>query len=184
MSNNQSIKRTLLHTRSVIYKGYLREDGLWDIEGVLRDDRAYESKSIDRPVIPVGEPLHDLWIRVTLDDDMKVVAIDSGMFKTPINECPAAQASMQSMVGVTMGRGWREAINSRMGDVRGCTHMRELLFNMATAAFQTIPFYRDRMVSNDKVTDAKKARRSLQMGQCMSWDPEGPFVQRLKLIEG
>jgi hypothetical protein len=38
-----------------------------------------------------------------------------------------------------MGPGWRQAIDRTIGGVQGCTHLRELLFNMATAAFQTIP---------------------------------------------
>jgi hypothetical protein len=46
---------------------------------------------------------------------------------------------MQRMVGATMGPGWRQAIERALGSVRGCTHLRELLFNIATAAYQTIP---------------------------------------------
>ena len=52
---------------------------------------------------------------------------------------------MQQMIGVTMGPGWRQAIERALGGVRGCTHLRELLFNMATAAYQTIPAYRHRL---------------------------------------
>ena len=33
--------RTHLHTRSVVYRGYHREDGLWDIEAEMTDTKTY-----------------------------------------------------------------------------------------------------------------------------------------------
>lgn len=95
--------------------------------------------------------------------------------------CSAIVSSVN--VGVTIGRGWREAINSRMGSVRGCTHMWEMLFNLATAAFQTFPFYRSQIASKEASGETRKARRPLQVGQCVTWDPEGPFMQRLQQLE-
>lgn len=177
------IEDGLPHTRNIIYSGYLRSDGLWDIEGVLRDVRAYDSSSIYRPVIRIGELLHDIWIRVTLNDEMTVMAIASSMDATPVNECPAAQSSVASMVGLTIGRGWREAINTRMGSVRGCTHMREMLFNLATATFHTIPFYCSQIALKEASVEARQARHALQVRQCMTWDPESPFMQRLRKSE-
>ncbi|WP_414708625.1 DUF2889 domain-containing protein [Ramlibacter sp.] len=38
---------------------------------------------------------------------------------------------MQAMVGVRMGPGWRQALEKALGGAKGCTHLRELLFNMA-----------------------------------------------------
>ena len=32
--------RSPLHTREITFQGYVREDGLWDIEGHLKDYKA------------------------------------------------------------------------------------------------------------------------------------------------
>jgi hypothetical protein len=44
--------------------------------------------------------------------------------------------------------------------VQGCTHLRELLFNMATAAFQTIPHHREKCSRRESGADAQGAHRA------------------------
>ena len=89
---------------------------------------------------------------------------------------------MQQMVGVTMGPGWRQAIEKALGGIRGCTHLRELLFNMATAAYQTIPAYRERLRSQAGVPESESESGSAEppyhLGKCIAWDFDGPVVQR------
>ena len=36
------VGRQLLHTRRVTCQGFFREDGLWDIEGRITDEKSYE----------------------------------------------------------------------------------------------------------------------------------------------
>ena len=134
--------RTLSHVRRVTYQGYQRKDGLWDIEAELHD-----SKAIDMPsrhasatdgIRRAGEPIHHMWLRVTVDTTLTVRAIESAMDAHPLGNCPESQRTLQRMIGVSMARGWRKAINQNLGGTAGCTHMRELLFNLATAAFQSV----------------------------------------------
>jgi hypothetical protein len=73
------------------------------------------------------------------------------------------------MVGHTLGRGWRKAIDQHLGGVQGCAHLRELLFNVATAALQTVPGGFD-------TTNAVKP--PMYLGQCLAWDFNGPLVER------
>ena len=89
--------------------------------------------------VPAGTPIHHMHLRVTVDDSFCIRAIETAMDSTPYGECKTADATLQRMVGQTMGPGWRQAIERAIGGVQGCTHLRELLFNLATAAFQTIP---------------------------------------------
>ena len=130
--------RAALHTRNVVFRGYGRTDQLWDIEAELTDTKA---KLLDIPgedPIQAGAVLHGMSIRVTVDNTMTVRAIAVAMDGVPHAECPQAMAPMQSMVGCTMGRGWRQAIERNLGSAKGCAHLRELLFNMATVALQTV----------------------------------------------
>jgi hypothetical protein len=85
---------------------------------------------------------------------------------------------MQQMVGVTMGPGWRQAIEKALGGIRGCTHLRELLFNMATAAYQTVPVYRERLRRQSGVPEAENAAPPYHLGKCLAWDFNGAVVQR------
>ncbi|MDO8776663.1 MAG: DUF2889 domain-containing protein, partial [Burkholderiaceae bacterium] len=59
--------RTHLHTRAVVYRGYHREDGLWDIEAELTDTKTYALNFSERGDMPPGTPIHGMAIRATVD---------------------------------------------------------------------------------------------------------------------
>lgn len=164
-----------LHTRSVKFRGYLRKDKLWDIEARLVDVKAYALKTQGRGMVPPGTSIHDMAIRVTFDDAMVIREIFATMDMTPFTECSAAEDPMQKMVGCTMGPGWRASIEKNLGGIKGCTHLRELLFNMATAAYQTIAGY---PVVVDGRHTAATTSPPFHLGKCMSWDFNGAVVER------
>ena len=73
MPLSSSAPRTLMHNRAIECRGYQREDGLWDIEGHLVDTKTYPTSARDtgRARQP-GEPVHNMWLRLTIDLDMKI----------------------------------------------------------------------------------------------------------------
>jgi hypothetical protein len=77
-----------------------------------------------------------------------------------------------------MGPGWRQAIEKALGGTRGCTHLRELLYNMATAAYQTIPAYRDKLREQAGMARANSDKPPHHLGKCIAWDFNGPVVAR------
>ena len=159
------------HTRRVIYQGYEREDGLWDIEAELHDSKPFDGKSLrDGSVRPAGAPIHHMWLRVTVGRDLVVHAIEAAMDTVPLHDCPLARTALQQMVGCSMARGWRQSIQKHMGGVASCTHLRELLFNLATAAFQT------RSASFAPPPDG---RPPMHLGQCKAWAFDGPVVEKV-----
>jgi hypothetical protein len=170
--------RSHLHTRSVVYRGYHRDDGLWDIEAELSDTKTYTLERSERGLMPPGTPVHGMAIRATVDDAMTIRAIATSMDSTPFDECQQGNDPMQQMVGVTMGPGWRQAIERALGGVRGCTHLRELLFNMATAAYQTIPAYQHRLRRQAGLPEPDSKEPPYHLGKCIAWDFDGPVVQR------
>ena len=161
--------RRLAHTREVVYRGYRRDDGLWDLEGELLDSKAVRFEIPGEGVWHPGQPLHHMLIRATIDGDMVVREIAVVMEAYPHGLCPQAMASMQRMVGCTMGPGWRKAIEQHLGKIQGCTHLRELLYNMATAAYQTLVEAR---------LEQGRDEPPAHLGQCVAWDLSGPVVQR------
>ncbi len=79
---------------------------------------------------------------------------------------------MQRMVGVRMGPGWRQAIDAALGNDLGCTHLREMLFNMATAAYQT-------MAKGTRHDAASLLDRPPHhVGRCIGWSVDGAVVAR------
>ncbi|WP_338819694.1 DUF2889 domain-containing protein [Acidovorax temperans] len=163
------VPRKTSHIRRVSYQGYEREDGLWDMEAELHDSKAHDMPSFRHQGVRLaGDPIHHMWLRVTIDRKLVVHAIEAAMDAHPLQDCPQARPALQGMVGACMARGWRQAIAQHMGGVASCTHLRELLFNMATAAFQTLPAAFD---GGDPDTPPR------HLGQCTGWDFEGNGVK-------
>ena len=155
------------HLRDVRYRSFQREDGLWDVEGELVDTKAYDLVLSGERKRRAGEPIHHMWIRCTIDTTLTVRAIEVAMDAHPLGECPLALPAMQRMVGSCMARGWRKAIEANLGQIEGCTHMRELLFNMATAAFQSV---------NQAFARPQTDQPPRHLGQCKGWDFNGAGV--------
>ena len=162
--------RTLKHVRRVNYQGFERDDGLWDIEGELHDSKAYDATSFRDPTKQrlAGEAIHHMWLRVTVNRQLVVQAVDVSMDSHPLKGCTEAQAALQRMVGCSMARGWRQAIQKHLGGVASCTHLRELLFNLATAAFQSVPAV---------FSSANEDEPPRHLGQCTGWDFHGNGVK-------
>jgi hypothetical protein len=170
--------RQPLHTRSVTYRGFRREDGLWDIEAEMSDIKDYGFERSDGRPMPPGTPIHNMLIRLTVDDGLAIRAVATAMDHTPFPECQQGNDPMQQMVGVKLGPGWRQAIERALGGVRGCTHLRELLFNMATAAYQTVFPYREHERRLAGESPAQRTEPPYHLGRCIAWDFEGPVVLR------
>ncbi|RYX93771.1 MAG: DUF2889 domain-containing protein [Comamonadaceae bacterium] len=170
--------RKHLHTRKVTYRGYYRDDGLWDIEAEITDEKTIPMHTDGRGTMGPGEFVHGMAIRATVNDSMVIVAIESSMDFTPYAECQSGKPPMQAMVGAKMGPGWRQAIERALGGVRGCTHLREMLFNMATAAYQTIPSYQSRLRRERGEPPSDSTAPPYHLGKCIGWDFDGPMVAR------
>lgn len=130
--------RKLVHTRVIECHGYEREDGLWDIEGHLVDTKATTWKNRGgRRDLPAGEPAHDMWMRLTIDDEMTVhdaVAVtDAG----PYTPCGDITPKFAALRGQRIGRGWTKALRGAIGGRNGCTHHWELLGRVAVTAYQS-----------------------------------------------
>ncbi|MBM3387328.1 MAG: DUF2889 domain-containing protein, partial [Betaproteobacteria bacterium] len=99
--------RKLSHTRSVVYRGYDRDDGLWDLDAELTDTKPYTFEVPNEQPLPAHEPLHRLAIRLTLDDSMLIHAVAVAMDSTPHLVCGQVSPKLQALVGCRLGRGWR-----------------------------------------------------------------------------
>ena len=138
MPLSHPVDRELQHQRDITLKGYQRSDGLFDIEANLVDTKTYGFPSDDRGQVNAGEPLHGMWVRMTIDTEMNVIACEAASDFTPYSICPGAAPAFANLAGLKIGPGFNKAVHERVGGVKGCTHLREVLAQMATVAFQTL----------------------------------------------
>lgn len=130
--------REPVHTRRVECRGFRRADGLWDIEGHLVDTKAYAFPNAWRGTLEPGDPVHEMRLRLTVDDSFTVREVAAATDASPYAVCPTITPAFQALVGLQIGPGWSRAVRERLGGVRGCTHLVELLGPIATTAFQSI----------------------------------------------
>lgn len=163
-----------LHQRRYDFRGYRRADGLWDVEGRIADTKSYGFANDDRAYIDPGEPLHDMEVRITLDDNFVVRDIEAVTHAGPFNTCPAIAPNYRKLIGKRMGAGWRRTLREVMGGTEGCTHITELLGAMATVAFQTVyPV----LASEGKIKPVPGQKPPL-IDSCHAFRSDGPVVAR------
>lgn len=129
--------RELKHTRQIECKGYERADGLWDIEGHLVDTKTYvHTRHQGGRERQPGEPVHNMWLRLTIDLDLKIHEAVAATDASPYAHCGSITPDFAGLKGITIGKGWRHQVMDLLGGVKGCTHLVELLGPLATTAFQ------------------------------------------------
>jgi hypothetical protein len=127
------------HTRKITCAGYQREDGLWDIEGHLVDTKPFALQNKDRGGrIQPGEPLHEMWVRLTIDDQLVIQEAEAVTDWAPFNRCAGATDSFRQLIGLQIAPGWNRKIRNRIGGINGCTHINEMLGQVATTAIQSL----------------------------------------------
>ena len=111
-----SIEREMLHVRKIDLRGYRRADGLYDIEGRVTDtkEHAFRRPATDR-VVAAGVPLHDMWIRLVVDEDLLVHDVVAVTDASPQASCPDAAATLQQIRGGRIGPGWSRFVKERLG---------------------------------------------------------------------
>jgi hypothetical protein len=132
------VAREGLHTRRYDFRGYRREDGLFDIEGRMVDTKDYAFPNDWRGEVLPGEPLHDMIIRLTIDEQFLVHDIAVVTVASPYSICSCITPAFSAVKGMSISKGWSRGLIAAFGGAHGCTHHLEMLRAMGTVAFQTI----------------------------------------------
>lgn len=170
-------RRQLNHDRSITYRSFERADGLFEIEGSLRDAKGYDYIDRERGVLPPGAPVHDIFARIVIDPEMTVRDFAYELRATPFRYCMGA-VDASALAGANVSHSWRAALAKAFGPNGGCTHLRELVFGMGTVAFQTLSALRDQKMFEAGGTDADTTEPPFFIGGCHSWAHESPVVER------
>ena len=165
--------RKLIHTRQIECKGYQREDGLWDIEAHLVDTKTtVHSRRAGGTERQPGDPIHNMWIRLTIDLDMVVLEAEAFTQDSPYTYCGNITPNFKRLVGVKIGPGWRKEIRMRLGGTNGCTHLVELLGPLGTTAYQSTGRARDERNKAHGIV-----KKPMQIGSCHVYKPDSDAVR-------
>lgn len=135
----QPTGRHEVHRRDIDMKVYRRDDGLFDVEAHLVDTKPFDFLRPSSPIpVPAGRALHDLWVRMTVDEGFLVHAIVAASDVTPWGICKEAEATLSVLVGERLERGWSSKVKDRLRGSLSCTHLMEVLIPLATTAMQGI----------------------------------------------
>lgn len=175
MSLSPPATRRKLHHRHIAVEGFERDDGLFDIEAEIVDTKTHDIATLER-FVRTGEAMHHMRLRLTIDLDYTIHAAEAVTLAGPLSVCPGGAATFALLKGLTIKSGFMRAANERMGGVLGCTHIRELLQQMATVAFQsTIPAIRVRREAQGELPGGRPAIAAID--SCFALDSRGDFVR-------
>ena len=174
--------REHIHTRHVECRGYRRADGLWDIEGHMTDVKTYAFTNDWRGEITPGVPLHEMWIRITVDEDLVIHEIEAVTDNSPFRMCPDIVGNFQRLKGLRMVGGFTNKMKAAVGGAEGCTHLVELMGPIGTTAFQTVassrnPKRRKQEAAGGDAPQPKRRPRLLET--CHAFATDSPIVKRI-----
>ncbi|TXH66145.1 MAG: DUF2889 domain-containing protein [Thiothrix sp.] len=182
MALASSVKRTKLHHRSIQCEGFKREDGLWDIEAHLTDQRSYDC-SYDPEhrggLIRAGENVHNMRVRLTLDLDFLIHDACAISVETPFPICFQATQVMPRLIGLRIGKDWLKEVRERISTEVSCTHLIDLLTPIANTAYQTMHIALEERAAQRKRADKNFTRKKLGiLDTCIALASDGDVVKR------
>jgi hypothetical protein len=178
-SHSRVPQRRLMHRRTVECDGYLRADGLWEVEARLVDTKPFATCDRFRGTLEAGDPVHDIGARLAVDDTLTIREAKAVMRATPYPTCIEVEPVLQRLVGERIGKGWRELLRSKIGRLETCTHLMELLGPAVTTLFQTMSY--GKTPEGRDTHDQERAAGELPffINGCHSWRTDGPIVAEI-----
>lgn len=154
------------------------------IEGFLNDDRLNDYYLITGEKNPAGK-IHNMAVRMLVSlPEMKIEDIEAEMIDVPGEECHDTIDFLKPVIGLTLTQGYSIKIRSLLGGINGCTHIVNLLINMAPAAMQGIWSHRaQEKVDRDSSKDEKKRVFMMEeflKNTCYAWREKGKRFKKLK----
>jgi hypothetical protein len=174
---DSAVRRREMHMRRIEMRAFARDDGLWDIEAHLRDEKPYEYIDPGRGLQKAGDAVHDIWLRLTVDDDRIIRDIAVEMGSMPFGTCHEVKDSLRPLIGERVGRGWRQILK-RIPRHQTCAHVHELLVPLATVVHQGMALGREPDGKVAMQPDPALEMQPFFVDDCHSWRIDGPVVAK------
>lgn len=164
--------RQLKHRRTMDVQVYSRGDGLWEVDATLID-----VKTRDVPmaggVRRAGEPIHDMLLRIVVDERLNIVEAGSHTRGMPyVGQCDAHGDAYARLVGLNLTHDFRRGLRQRVGGVLGCTHLSELAQVLPTSVIQA---FAGEVI--DTRAEHPGAKKPFQIDRCHALRADGEVVR-------
>ena len=167
-----TVARQRIHLRQISLEGWQRVDGRWDIEARLTDTKDHDyllASGLRRQ----GDPVHDLWVRVTIDRQMMILDAAASSDAVPYpGACDEITPDYRQLIGLNLLQGFRRATGELFGSVRGCSHLTELVNLLPTTAIQTFASL------VNETDEPGPGQKPFQLDQCHALEMSSETVQR------
>ena len=168
--------RVLKHTRTIQVQFFYRNDELWDIDAHFTDVKTHDLL-LTSFVIPAKRPVHNLWLRLTINAQGTVVdayfAFDDVPFEGYFDRI---HSRYRQLIGLNVLHHFRHELHERFKGILGCTHMNELAEAIPSVAMQVFVFGEEE--ARAKAAFQKAEDRPFHLDQCHCMDTAGPAVKR------
>lgn len=129
-------RRQLKHRRRIDVQVFSRDDGLWEVDATLVDTKTRDTQMAEG-LRPAGTPIHDMLLRLVVNQRLDIVAAGSGSEWVPYpGICNEHGDAYARLVGLNLLQNFRQQLRERLGGVKGCTHLTELAQVLPTAVVQ------------------------------------------------
>jgi len=173
------VSRQLRHQRVIRTTAYERDDGLWDIDACVTDHKPRDI-FVAGGVRRRGLPIHELWLRITVDRQLTIVNAESSSDWAPYgDECRAINTAYRALIGLNLLQQFRHAVKERLSGTNGCAHLTELCGVLPTAAIQA--FAGDVWPVGEENGDSPQEPASappFQLGRCHALRFDGEVVRQ------
>jgi len=120
-----------------------------------------------------------MWMRMTVDIDLTIVACEAATDHSPYTLCPSAAPNFSRLAGLRIKPGFLKEANARVAGAAGCTHLRELLQQMATTAYQAVYPVRARQKAPPAREEPAETDRAARMlNTCVAYGADSLVVRR------
>jgi hypothetical protein len=171
----QQVERKEMHHRQIDLRFFQRADGLYEIEGRLLDRKAHPFRRLLQDSdTPPGTPLHDIVVRLVIDESMLVHDASATFSASPFALCHGAADTLAPLKGLRIGAGWNKRVRELLGGAASCTHIVELLGPMATTAYQGLAPQR-----LARIAQQENGEHRSKIDSCYAYKSDREVVARL-----
>jgi hypothetical protein len=168
---------TPVHHRSIDMQAFEREGHLVVI-GILHDQRPWASGEFG----PNSVHRMELGI-VVRRSDLVIVDAEAIMHTFPHAECPTIEGSFSDLIGLSISRGYTNAVQQRFGRERGCSHLEFLARSLGPVVIQSLTSLSAHRRENGGDESAVLAESGVQWltNTCHLWAEGGIGQQKVAL---
>ena len=171
-----SSRRASKHTRAIQIEAFARDDGLWDIDAHITDIKTRDT-TLASGIRPAGQPVHDLWLRITVDTTLTIVDAEAVSDAVPYpNYCDTIGPDYKKLVGLNLLKGFRDGVKQRLSGINGCTHITELAAVLPTATIQA--FAGEVLDTRDGASTDEQSHKPFQLDRCHALRSDGEAVAK------